>query len=792
MWQVIVRFILRQRLLNLIIISMLTVVAGFFATKVTMSYEMIQMLRDDDPSLKEYKEFKQTFGEDGNSIFVGFEDTILFTPSVFNKWINLVSEIQEVEGVNMVMALPNTLVLSKNEALSKFDFYPLFPRFIQSQSQLDSLLEIAYSLPFYEGKLFSYDNDAVLMLIQLKNETVNSKGRTEVVAQLQKLIDDFSAKNKVDAHYSGLPYIRTVTSTTLRRELVLFLALSLLVAAISLFSFFKSWRVVLLPMIIVLINIIWALGIIAMFGFEITILTAIIPPILVIIGVENSIFLINKYHHEYRAHGNKILALSRSIERIGKANLLTNITTAIGFSAFIVTGNHLLVQFAIVAAFSILISYLFTLILLPIFFSYSDAPKPRHTRHLDNKLIWKILEKAERLVSTKRWLIYAVFGGIAIFALVGALKLKTSASVMDDVSRKNKMYKDMKFFEQKFKGVLPLEITIDTKKPKGVLKPNFFSRVNKLNEVLAENPKLSKPFSLLEVVKFGKQVYYDGDPDFYQVPSMQEFSFMKDYLPEVGNGGSGQLELLSSFMDSNQQIARVSVQMKDLTTEEILDLREKIRPQLDEIFDTAKYTVSLTGNSIVFLEGTNYLTKNLLQSLVFAAILISIMMFFLFSSWRMVILAIIPNLIPQLLTAGVMGYFDISIRLSTILIFSVALGVSVDNTIHFLSRYRLELYKNKSDGKKAVVFALGEAGFSMLYSSVILFLGFSMFALSSFGGTQWMGILVSLTLVAALFANLLLLPSLLLSLNNHLERRKVLEIEVDEGELLEITADEKK
>lgn len=804
MWQNIVSAILRNRLANILIIGFLTLVMCFYACKVKMSYEMIQMLRDDDPTQEEYQKFKDIFGADGNTIFVGFSDDKLFELEYFHKWSRLIDDVSEFEGVAEVMALPNALNLVKNEDKQSFDLVKIFDRIPVTQAELDSMLVKMYELPFYDGRLYASGNKAVLMMVYLDPMAIDSKDRIALTYKLKDMVDAFGEKNEIKPHYSGLPYIRTITSETLKNELIFFLFLSMLVATLALYLFFRSWRVIILPMIIVAVNIIWALGLISIFKFEITALTGIIPPLLVIIGVENSIFLINKYHQEYRSHENKVLALSRSISRIGRANLLTNITTAIGFSAFIITGNKILVEFGIVAAVSIVTSYLFTLILLPIFFSYTNPPKVSHTRHLDNKLMWRILEKAEYWVSRKRIYVYAVFIVLLLVSAVGALRLKSSASIMDDVSKKSALYLDMQFFEQNFKGVLPLEIVINTKKEKGVIRYSFLKKLDELNEELATYTDLSKPLSILEVVKFAKQAYYNGDPAFYALPSQHEMGFMMSYLPSFeapfkgqnaeGNsimqlddkgsltaneiisdrkGIEGMGTVLRAYVDSNLQIARVGVQMMDLSTEEILDIKNTLEVRLDEIFDTARYDVSMTGNSIVFLEGTEYLTANLLQSLLLAALLIALMMFFLFSSWQMVLLAVIPNLLPQLLTAAVMGYVGIPIKVSTILIFSVALGISVDNTIHFLSRYRMELMINKDNRRQAVLYALGEAGFSMLYSSIILFLGFSMFALSSFGGTQWMGILVSLTLVVALLANLLLLPSLLLSFDKYLRKKLI-------------------
>ncbi|MFK5855189.1 MAG: MMPL family transporter, partial [Bacteroidota bacterium] len=218
----------------------------------------------------------------------------------------------------------------------------------------------------------------------------------------------------------------------------------------------------------------------------------------------------------------------------------------------------------------------------------------------------------------------------------------------------------------------------------------------------------------------------------------------------------------------NFQITRISVQMANIGTNEINSILTDIQPKIDSIFPPSKYDVSLTGTSVVFLKGTNYLVKNLFMSLMLAVLIITILMALIFSSARMILISLIPNLIPQILTAGMMGYFDIPIKPSTILIFSIALGISVDNTIHFLSRYRLQLRHNSWKIRPAVLGALIETGYSMVYSAIVLFFGFFIFTLSSFGGTEALGYLVSFTLVVALLSNLFVLPSLLLTLDKRI------------------------
>ncbi len=607
------------------------------------------------------------------------------------------------------------------------------------------------------------------MAITLDKNKLNTKNRIELINDIKADVDAFSQKQHIEVHYSGLPYIRTVTSKKVENELKMFVLLSLLIASLALYFFFRSFKAVIFPMLIVIITVVWAMGLISIFGFKITILTGIIPPLLIIICVENCIFFLNKYHHEFRAHGNKVKALSRIVTRIGNANLLTNATTAVGFATFIITGNKILVEFGIVASITIMSTFILTLVLIPVFFSYLAPPELKHIKHLDNRHINRFLAWIESIISNKRKWVYIIMFTVLGIGVYGATLLKTTGNIVDDIPKKDPLYVDLMFFEENFKGIMPFEISIDTKKDKGVMRLSVIKKIDELQKVIHAYPELSKPLSLAEVVKFAKQAYYNGNPAFYSLPDNGEMSFMAEYLPKINNK---KRTIMNSFVDTNMRVCRISVQMANIGTNEIKKIKEDLKPRIDSIFNPQKYDVKITGTSVVFLKGTNYLIKNLAQSLILAIILIALLMAVLFSSFRMILLSLIPNLIPQLMTAALMGYFNISIKPSTILIFSIALGISVDNTIHFLSRYRLELKINNGNIRESVVYALGEAGYSMIYSSVVLYLGFSIFMLSTFGGTQAMGLLISFTLLLGIICNLFLLPSLLLSLEHRITTRK--------------------
>ncbi len=786
MWQFIVRVVLRNRISILVIIGLLTAIMAYLGSGVKMSYEMARMLPKSDSINIEYEKFKEEFGQDGSVIFVAVQDPELYSLEHYSDWYELSNSVNEIFGVEEVISTARMYRLIRNDDKKKFDFSPIISELPKTQHEVDSIKSIIYSLPLYVGRLFNPETNVTLMMITLDKEILNSKKRIPLIKGIKEEIDAFGEKYNIDVKYSGLPYIRTVTSKKIQDELLLFVLLSLLITSFLLFVLFRSLRAVAFSMLVVIIAVIWVLGTIVLFGYKITILTGILPPLLIVIGVENSIFLLNKYLSEYREHGNKVKALSRMISRIGNANLLTNATTAVGFAAFIITSNELLVEFGIIASLNILITYLLSLLLMPILFSFFPTPKSKHLKHLDKSIISKVLAKIATIVLTKRKLIYTITIIAFIGGIIGITKLKTTGNIVDDISKKEKLYKDMIFLEQNFNGVMPLEITVDTRKKKGILRMSTIKKLEQLQDTLALYPEFSLPVSIVEVIKSAKQAFYRGRPEMYSLPNNQEKNFILSYVPNLE---SKDKSVMNSFVDEDLSKTRISIQMANIGTNDIERILADLTPKINAIFPPDKFDVQLTGTSVVFLKGTNYLVKNLFSSLLLAIIVITLLMALIFSSFRMIMISLIPNIIPQVLTAGMMGYFDIPIKPSTILIFSIALGISVDNTIHFLSRYRLQLKHNNWKIKKSVLAALNETGYSMIYSAIVLFFGFSIFTLSSFGGTEALGYLVSFTLFVALFSNIFVLPSLLLSLDKKLLTKSFKEpsMEVfDEEEHLDI------
>lgn len=762
MWIYLVRHILRYRLINLIVILLLTVFMGYQALKVQMSYEFTSLLPQSDTAHIVYENFKNRFGKDGSVLFIAIQDPRIFEIDQFRGLYDLTYDLKKIDGVEEVLSMARMFNLVKNDSLKQFEFSAIIPQKPESQQQVDSIRKIIYSLPFYEGLMYNGETDVSLVAITLNEDKLKTKERIHLVNAIKDRGDAFSETFNIKTHYSGLPYIRIMTSKRLEQESKFFVVLAMAIASIILLLFFRSLKAVIFPMLIVLICLIWVFGTMSLLDFKVTMLTAVFPPLLIVIVVENCIFLLNKYYNEYRSHGNKVKSLSRVVQRIGNANLLTNATTAAGFAAFVVTGNSLLVQFGIIASINILVAYVLSLFLIPIFYSYLPPPKSRHTKHLEKSMVAKIIPKVVNTVLTRRNPIYIVTLGLLVIAGIGVSRLQTTGKIVDDIPKKDALFKDLMFIEQHFKGVMPLEFSIDTKKRKGVQKMSTIRKIGEFEQVIAGYPELSKTLSIAEVLKFAKQSFYSGNEKMYSIPNNNEKNFILRYLPRQQGG---QRTLLNQFVDTTMQFTRISTQMANIGTFEIKRIKDELRPQIDSIFPKEDFNVEITGTSVVFLKGTQYLVKNLYTSLLLALIVITILMALLFTSIRMILISLIPNIIPLIMTAAMMGYIGIPIKPSTVLIFSIALGISVDNAIHFLSRYRLQLIYNQWKIKESVIAALKETGFSMIYSSVVLFFGFIIFVLSSFGGTESLGYLIAFTLAVALFSNLFILPSLILTLD---------------------------
>lgn len=767
MWRKTGQFILKHRLPLLFLLIASTGLMAYWASKVELSYEFSRAIPANHPANITYQAFKKKYGQDGNMLVVGVQTDQLFQESIFNAYADMYRKLKQVNGVTDVIAIPSAVNLVKDSATEKLNATAIFAERKLSQGEIDSSRNIFLQLPFYRELMYNPASNAWMMGVSVDKNVMNSKNRNEVVKNIRAVTDEFGTQSKLEVHLSGLPLIRTEMSTRIADEMKWFLFGSVVLSALILLVFFRSLSSMLLSLGVVIIGVIWTMGTMHLLHYKITLLTALIPPLVVVIGIPNCIYFLNKYHTAYNDTGNRETALVTMVSRMGIVTLFCNLSAAIGFAVFALTKSEILQEFGVVAGINIMVLFFISLILIPVVLSLLPTPKSRHTKYLDNPRLNRWLDRLERWSLNHRKLIYIITGVVLVAALGGILRLKSVGYIVDDLPKTDKIYTDLKFFEKNFKGVMPLEILVYDSSKAGIIRNlDGLNKIDSFSRQIAAMPDMARPLSITEGLKFAKQAFFEGDSLNYSMPGQLDLPGMVQYL-RFRSDSSGTknsfAKLVSTFMDSARREARISINMADVGSSRLPGILDTIHSKAAALFPANKYGVQLTGTSITFLEGSSFIINGLKESIAWAFGLIALCMLYLFKSFRILICSLIPNLIPLVITAGVMGWVGIPLKPSTVLVFSVALGIAIDITIRFLVNYKQELPQQDYDLRKTVIETIHGTGISIIYTSLVLIAGFIIFSFSGFGGTQALGWLTSLTLVTATLTNLVLLPALLIS-----------------------------
>ena len=768
MWRKTGKFILAYRIPLLIVLIASTALMGYYAFKVELSYDFTRAIPANHPANKSYQAFKQKYGQDGNLLVIGIQTAGLFKEKMFNEYADLQRQLKNATGVTDIISVPSSVNLVKDAATEKLNATNIFSEKKLSQAEIDSSANIFLSLPFYRHLLYNPKTNAWLMGVGIDKKVMNSKSRNAVVEDIRNLAESFGKSNNHKVYLSGLPLIRTELSTRIADEMKWFLLASVILSALILLLFFRSFSSMILSLAVVIVGVLWSLGTMHLFGYKITLLTALIPPLIVVIGIPNCIYFLNKYHTSYNDKGDKKEALVTMVGRMGIVTLFCNLAAAIGFAVFALTKSEILQEFGVVSGINIMVLFFVSLILIPATLSFLPPPKSRHTKYLHNPRLNRWLDRLERWSLNHRKLIYGITLVVVVISIIGIFRLKSVGYIVDDLPQTDKIYSDLKFFEKNFKGVMPLEILVDTKKKYGVSRNlNNLLRIDSLSQYLASMPEIARPLSIVEGLKFAKQAFFEGDSANYSMPAEYDLPALAQYLTFKSDSTvpkNSFTKLVSNFMDSGRQEARISVSMADVGSVRLPEILDSIRQRVDQLFPKDKYNVELTGTSITFLEGSSFIINGLKESIFWAFLLIALCMLYLFKSARILLCSLIPNVIPLVITAGVMGWVGVPLKPSTVLIFSVALGIAIDITIRFLVNYKQELPHQQYDIRNTVIETIHSTGISIIYTSMVLIAGFIIFSFSGFGGTKALGWLTSLTLITATFTNLVLLPSLLINL----------------------------
>lgn len=792
------------------------------------------MLPKDSQPKKNYELLKKSFGGSESLLIFAIQTENLYTLEHFNAWYELGEKVAAFDAVDSIFSEAHIYRLQKDTLDKKFFFDKVVKSKPTTQAEVDSLKQIIRSNPFFDGLIYNSETGVSLMGAFI-DETIMSDMKTAIIVLEVEAVAKAYEKVLGPVKISGMPHIRVAVGEKLKGELGFFIVLLIGVTSLILFIFFRSIKIVSICIIVVFIAVILSLGSIAAFDFKLSILMVLIPPLIIVISIPNCIFLINKFHQEILDHGNKIKALSRVIQKIGNATFLTNLTTALGFGTFMFTNSERLYEFGVIASINIMMVFILCLTILPIILSYSKIPKTKHLKHLEKQWVVFAVEKLEYLSMYRRKYIYLGAGVIVILAIIGTLQIKTTGNITGDLPQNDQITTDLRFIEEHFGGSIPFDILIDTKDSNQYF--NRFEEIENVQNYLNGFDEFSKSLSAADGVKIVNMAFSGNDSSKYEIPSFTKLTRIVPYLQnsnakginpfldssktltritmQIKDIGSYEIQALvdsiSPVVDKllnphhksadslYQLIVKETGAKKTTLLDEFYSANSAIEQDLKSLYgggdislaqfndkpgfnDSLKKAIDknhwdavFTGTAVVASNGTQYLVNNLFSSLAFAIVLIGLIMAALFRSWRMVLVSLVPNFIPLLVTAGVMGYTGIPIKPSTLIVFSIAFGISVDDTIHFLAKFRQELKMHEHDFRRCVLVALRETGASMIYTSIVLFFGFLMFSFSEFGGTKALGILISLTLGVAMFSNLIVLPTLLLWMDKKLTHKALSE-----------------
>jgi uncharacterized protein len=779
MWKRIAVFILKYRMTLLLLMAALIIYAAFQASRVELSYEYTRAIPTDNPKYQTYQNFLKKFGDDGNLLVIGLETDRLFTPGVFNDFLQLSRNLKKIKGVEQVLSIPDAIILIKNDSSEKLEGKPIFSGPFSSQDSLDKARKTFENLLFYRGLLYNRESHVYMTAIGVNKQIMNSAGRTAVVNSILQTGNQFGKTHQITMRYSGLPLIRTNMATKVATEMKWFSLASVLLSAFILLIFFRSLSNMMLSLVVVIIGVVFSLATMHLFGYKITLLNALIPPLIIVIGIPNCIYFLNKYHTAFRETGDKRKALIEMISKMGIVTLFCNIAAAIGFGVFALTKSAILKEFGVVAGINIMLLFFISIILIPAALSYLPDPKERHTRYLTNRWLTNLLDLLEIWTLHHKRSIFIATLIVLVFSGVGISRLHSETFILDDLPKTDPVYTDLKFFETHFKGIMPLEILIDTRRKNGMrinMLKNFL-KIDTLSSYIDSSAVMARPLSIVEGLKFVRQAFYNNDSSKYDLPNDFDLPFLAPYLnmkSENASRPSGVMKLANSFVDSNKQILRVSVNMADVGSERLPVVLAGVKSRANELFDTTHYHIEFTGTTVTFLEGSTFIISGLKQSIVWAFLLIAACMLYLFRSLRILICSLLPNLIPLVITAGTMGWLGVPLKPSTVLVFSIALGIAIDITIRFLVNYKQDSYTGHSL-EATVVKTIHSTGISIIYTSLVLIAGFVIFCFSGFGGTQALGWLTSLTLVMATLTNLIFLPALLIAISRKKENMKAMQ-----------------
>lgn len=718
---------------------------------ITFSYEFEDFLPQYDDNAQIFKDFKERFASDNDFLLLALEKKSGIFDSTFLKKVEKIeSDIAKLDDVTAVRS-----ILS----MSEFRFMPGGLVVEIPYIHLDSLRLDKDSVRIYSHEelvnQFVSENGRSLCLF-IKHTDFLSKERSDILSdKLYALLDKAELD---DYHLIGRVVGQRYYVEKMMSEMMLFISISVILVILFLWIAFRSIWGILLPQVVLYLSAIWVIGSMGLFNEPINILLVLLPSILFVVGMSDVIHLVSKYIDNLRDGMPKNDAVINAVKEIGLATLLTSVTTAIGFISLIVIPVKPIQSFAIFVSLAVVITFIITILTLPALFIFSKAPVV--AEKYKNPIWHRVLAKTFKWTLRNRKTIPLAFLLVFGVSLFGVTKLESNNFLMDELKDDNPVKMSFNYMDDNYGGIRPFELMIELKNPeqnqfwdKEVLQD--FERVQ---DYLEDEYGVQRLTSLITFLKTANRSFKSGLHSNYKLPENKgDIARFKKQLQRLENG-----QILRLVVDSTQQFARITGTIPDWGNKKVTAKNDALEIFLKNELKSPYFDVKLTGTAHLLDLNLKTLSYNMMQGLILASVIIAVLMAILYRSFTMTIISLIPNMLPLIVVAGLMGLMGINLKISTAITFTIAFGIAVDDTIHFLSKLKLELSKGKTL-LRALRTTYITTGKAIILTSLVLLAGFFMLILSDFEGTFAMGALVSLSLFVAVVADLMLLPLLLLA-----------------------------
>ncbi|MBW7866714.1 MAG: MMPL family transporter [Brumimicrobium sp.] len=727
------------------VVLLVTVFFGLQIPKTKLDYNFESFFPKEDSSTFFFENYRQHFQSDNDFLLVCIERKKgIFDSDFLTEIQKLTQEIQLLDHVTYTRAITS----EKEYFISSFGQVSQRP-YIDSNLILDSTL--IYSHRELINNLVNKEGNALTIFVK-HNDYLSKAKSDKLVEELQSLLNKYDfEKVRVAGRAIGQQYYLK----TMQHELVLFIGIGFLLVLIYLLFTFKSIWGMLLPQLVLIGSITWIYGWLAFTNQPINILLIVLPPILLVVSMSDAIHLISKYLDLKRSGKEKLSAIQTTIREIGKATFLTSLTTAIGFLSLVFIDVKPIRDFGLYSGIAVMIAFLITYLVLPSLLTLTKTPSRLIESSSES---WYMRLHFLFYATLKKRKLILISGSIMLLiSIVGVFFVKNDSFIMDNISPKSELKKDFLYFDQHFGGIRPFELAIQVKPNQNIWEKETLEQLEKLEDYLHFQYGVVVNSSLIQTISILNRGSHGGEKEFYTLPSQQkEINNFKQLIKIKDQG-----KFVRSFLDTTETLTRISGRIPDWGSHLVQSKNNELHMFIQEAGINNYLTVTPTGSAELLDVSTSFMSRKLLESLLFALVIVSVCMGLLFKSFKMLFISLIPNIIPLLITLGFMGIMGIPLNITTALVFTISFGIAVDNTIHFLNYYKLELAKGRTPGY-ALRNAYFKVGKAILLASFLLICGFSIVSFSAFTAISYLGILATLTLFIALLADLILLPLLLI------------------------------